>query len=429
MSDRFTRPTSLQTTIDQVAAALPERPEIARIFALAYPNTYETTLRSMPDGTTFVITGDIEAMWLRDSAAQVHAYLPLAAHDTEIAAMIRGVVARQSAYVLHDPYANAFNEAANGRRWDEDLTTMTDWLWERKYEVDSLCAPLVLAYQLWQTTNDTRHFDDTFKQAAWSIIRVWRTEQRHGTDSPYRFQRPGGSPTDTLSHDGMGSPVAYTGMTWSGFRPSDDSCAYGYLVPSNCFAVVALRGLAEIATKIYADTELAEAARTLGAEIETGIQNFATVEHPTFGTIYAYETDGMGNHNLMDDANVPSLLSLPYIGFCAANDPIYQNTRRFILSEQNPYFYHGSVAQGIGSPHTPSRYIWHIALSMQGLTSTDATERADLLDLFERTHAGTYLMHEGFFVDDPAQFTRPWFAWSNSLFSEFVLDYCGIGTR
>ena len=259
------RPASIQQMIERVSNALPHRPEIARIFAQTYPNTYETTLRPMPDGTTFVITGDIEAMWLRDSAAQVHAYLPLAAQDAGIATMMRGVIARQISYILHDPYANAFNEAANGRRWDEDITTMTDWIWERKYEVDSLCAPLVLAYQLWKATGDSSHFDETFAEAAWAIIRTWRTEQNHD-ESPYTFQRVGATPTDTLSHGGKGSPIAYTGMTWSGFRPSDDACLYGYLVPSNCFAVVALRRLRTIATDVYDNSDLAEAAQTLADE-------------------------------------------------------------------------------------------------------------------------------------------------------------------
>jgi uncharacterized protein len=219
--------------------------------------------------------------------------------------------------------------------------------------------------------------------------------------------------------------VAETGMTWSGFRPSDDACTYGYLVPSNMFAVVVLGYLAQIATQVLGEPALAVEAQQLRDAIDAGIQTFAKVEHSRHGTIYAYETDGRGNYNLMDDANVPSLLSLPYLGYRAKDDPVYLNTRAFILSADNPYFYRGAVAEGVGSPHTPKGYIWHIALAMQGLTAADPAERERILGLLERTDAGTDLMHEGFSADDPSQFTRPWFAWANSLFSELVLEYCG----
>ncbi|MBR2568805.1 MAG: glycoside hydrolase family 125 protein, partial [Paenibacillus sp.] len=221
-------------------------------------------------------------------------------------------------------------------------------------------------------------------------------------------------------NNGMGMPVNYTGMTWSAFRPSDDACTFGYLVPSNMFAVVVLRYLEEIATEVYEDAIFAEKVRRLKDEIDEGIQTYGVVNHPKYGKMYAYETDGFGNYNLMDDANVPSLLAIPYLGYTTADDPIYQNTRRFILSEENPYYYVGEAAQGIGSPHTPHRYIWHIALSMQGLTASTKEEREQVLNLLVSTDADTGYMHEGFDADDPHHFTREWFAWSNSLFSELV---------
>jgi meiotically up-regulated gene 157 (Mug157) protein len=373
-----------------------------------------------------VITGDIPAMWLRDSAAQVRPYLALAPADAEIADLLEGVVRRQLRYILHDPYANAFNEGPNGHGHQSDLTEMSPLVWERKYEIDSLCYPIQLAYLLWRATGRTGHLDQTFRAAARAILEVWRREQRHHEGSPYRFERANTIPIDTLSHGGQGSPVVETGMTWSGFRPSDDACTYGYLVPSNMFAVVALGYIAEIATQILGDAALVDEAQQLRDAIEVGIQTYAKVEHPRHGTIYAYETDGRGNYNLMDDANVPSLLSLPYLGYCAKDDPVYLNTRAFILSPDNPYFYRGAIAEGIGSPHTPAGYIWHIALCMQGLTAADPAERERILDLLERTDAGTDLMHEGFSADDPSQFTRPWFAWANSLFSELVLEYCEL---
>ncbi len=363
---------------------------------------------------------------LRDSAAQVRPYLVLAAVDPDMADIIQGVVARQMRYIMHDPYANAFNETANGQGHRADLTEMSDLVWERKYEIDSLCYPIQLAYVLWKATGRTAHFDTAFRSAMGRILELWRREQRHQSGSPYRFQRFDCPPTDTLTRDGMGAPVAETGMTWSGFRPSDDACTYGYLIPANMFAVVALGYLVEIASQVLGDQALHQSAERLAGEINVGIQRYATFDHSTYGTIYAYETDGLGNYNLMDDANVPNLLSLPYLGYCAADDPIYLNTRAFILSRENPYFYRGAAAEGIGSPHTPHRYIWHTALAMQGLTATERNEKERILDMLMRTDAGTNFMHEGFLADDPAQFTRPWFSWANAMFSELVLDYCGI---
>ena len=419
------RPASMQQVIQRVSAALAHRPRLAALFANCYPNTYETTLRTLPDGTSFVITGDIPAMWLRDSSAQVRHYLPAAREDTALAEMIAGLCHRQSRLIRLDPYANAFNQEPNGACFREDITQRSPWVWERKYEVDSLCYPIQLAYLLWKATGSSAHLDGDFRAALETTLNLWRVEQRH-ENSPYSFQRTDCPASDTLPCEGRGTPVAYTGMTWSGFRPSDDACAYGYLVPSNMFAVVALGYAAEIAREVWKDEALAAACQALSREIDAGIQAHAIVEHPEFGPIYAYETDGMGHYTLMDDANVPSLLSIPYLGYRDAEDPVYQNTRRFILSHANPYYYQGTAAQGIGSPHTPPRYIWPIALSMQGLTSRDPQERAAILDMLEATDAGTGYMHEGFDVDDPRRFTREWFAWANSIFSEFVMDYLGM---
>lgn len=422
MTDSKNLPESINRKIDEVTAKLRHRPQLAKMFECCFRNTLETTVEPLDDGTTFVITGDIPAMWLRDSAAQVRPYLTLAPEDAAIARMIEGVVRRQMIYIDHDPYANAFNKTANGARWDAgDITEMTDLVWERKYEIDSLCYPLQLAFLLWRATGRTAFFDQTFRRAAEKIITLWTREQQHETNSGYSFQRFDGLPIDTLLRQGRGTPVQETGMTWSGFRPSDDACAYGYLIPSNMFAVVALSYLEEIATAVLKDFSLADLAQRLKKSIERGLKLHATFEHSKYNTIYAYETDGFGNYNLMDDANIPSLLSLPYLGWCKADDPIYQNTRRFVLSDDNPYFYRGEKAAGIGSPHTPPGYVWHLALIMQGLTAIDLSEREHVLDLLEATHAGTNLMHEGFDADDPTSFTRPWFSWANSLFSELVI--------
>ncbi|WP_339302601.1 glycoside hydrolase family 125 protein [Paenibacillus sp. FSL R5-0519] len=420
---------SIYDMIDRVNKRMPDYPELNQMFKNCFTNTMATTIQRKEDGTTFVITGDIPAMWLRDSAAQVRPYLVLASEDEDIADMIAGLVERQLNYILLDPYANAFNETESGKGHQEDLTQMNDWIWERKYEIDSLAYPIQLSYLLWKNTGRTTQFNDTFRKATQIIMQLWQVEQHHETKSPYTFQRLDAPETDTLSREGRGTETAYTGMTWSGFRPSDDRCEYGYLIPSNMFAVVALRYLQEIAEVVFEDKGLSATAQQLEEQINKGIQDYGTVEHPEYGTIYAYETDGKGNHNLMDDANVPSLLSLPYLGYVDENDEVYQNTRRFILSSHNPYFYEGTAAAGIGSPHTPDGYIWHIALSMQGLTTTDRNEKLRLLQLIQQTDAGTGLTHEGFSANDPHEYTRPWFSWSNMLFSELMMDYCGFGVE
>jgi uncharacterized protein len=407
--------------------SISQRSKLALMFEKCFLNTFETTTKPMEDDTSFVFTGDIPAMWLRDSSAQVKHYIPLAAKDVEIEQVIEGLIKRQMRYILIDPYANAFNEEANNNRLDEDLTVLSPWVWERKYEIDSLCYPIQLSYLYWKATGKIDIFDDTYKKAVKVIIKTWITEQRHNPDSDYRFERvmtSGCAPTDTLRNKGRGMPVNYTGMTWSGFRPSDDACTFGFLIPSNMFAVVVLRYIEEIAREIYKDEELEEASHNLRDEIDYGIKNYGVYKHPVYGKIYAYETDGFGNYNLMDDANVPSLLSIPYFGYSSKDDEIYMNTRKFILSDENPYYYKGKAAQGIGSPHTPKGYIWHIGLIIQALTSDSNEEIENIIRTLEKTDADTNVMHEGFDCNTPETFTRPWFAWANSLFGELIIKYC-----
>jgi meiotically up-regulated gene 157 (Mug157) protein len=411
-------PVSMQDLVDKVAARFPQYPQLPKFFADTFSNTFTTTLKPQSDGSTHVITGDIPAMWLRDSAAQVRPYLHLAQSDPSFARLIAGVVQRQMQFILIDPYANAFNETDNGHCHNRDETDMGPWIWERKYELDSLCAPLKLAHDLWRKTGQVDIFNEQFIKAAQLIVDTIELEQRH-ENSSYKFQRFDCPPTDTLSNQGFGNPTAYTGMSWSGFRPSDDACAFNYLIPSNMFAVVALRCLAALP---FHNDELKERAAALAHEISNGIENHGKVQHPIFGEIYAFETDGFGNHNLMDDANVPSLLAMPLMGYCEKSDPTYLATRTFVSSKANPYYYEGKLAKGIGSPHTPKDYIWPISLCVQGLTSNSRAEQFELLEMLMRTDAGTGLMHEGFHKDDPTQFTRPWFAWANSMFAEFVLE-------
>lgn len=394
-------------------------PKLASLYRNCYPNTLETATEFLDDGTVFVLTGDIPAMWLRDSTAEVSHYIPLAKENEEIRKIIKGVILRQRKYIAVEPYANAYKKEESDYEPFGDLPKNKPIVWERKYEIDSLCYPVRLAYLYLKATGDKSVLDESFVDFAKTVLSVWRTEQRHFEKSPYRFFRDTRNYHDTIHNDGMGEPVAYTGMTWSGFRPSDDACSYGYLVASNMFAVVVLGYLSEMLSDC-GENELAAESLALREEIDNGIKKYAVVEHEKYGKLYACEVNGMGDYFLFDDANVPSLLSAPYLGYCAYDDEIYQNTRRFILSKDNPYYYEGKCAKGVGSPHTPDGYIWHIALSMQGLTAQSAEEVREILHMLETTDADTGLMHEGFCADDPTKFTRSWFSWSCALFAELV---------
>lgn len=401
--------------------------KLRQMFRNCYFNTLKTTVKQMGDGTAFIITGDIEAMWLRDSSSQIRHYLPLAESDSLIQRLFEGVIARQIKYILIDPYANAFNAEANRRGHRDDIPTQNAWVWERKYEVDSLCSPVELAYLYWKHSGRVAIFDEAFKKAVCSMLALWKREQRHGQNSEYSFERKNCPATDTIKNGGRGMPVAYTGMTWSGFRPSDDATEYGYNIPGNMFLTVVLRYIEEIAAEVYRDKSLAAEAAALRTQVENGIRDYAVVEHEKYGTIYAYEVDGLGNYRLMDDANVPSLLSIPYIGFRGTDPEIYRNTREFILSRENPYFFEGKFARGIGSPHTPEGYIWHIGLVMQALTSENEGEIHRLLEMILNTDAGSGFLHESFNPNEPNEFTRSWFAWANSLFAHLIITLCERG--
>ncbi|EAC7425600.1 glycoside hydrolase family 125 protein [Listeria monocytogenes] len=420
-------PASFNKWIEKVKTTFPENEKLHRMFEKCFTNTYTTTLQETEEGLPFVITGDIPAMWLRDSTSQIRPYLIVAEEDEEMATVIENLVKLQTKCILHDPYANAFNKSANGAGFQNDKTAMTNLVWERKYEIDSLCYPIQLAYLLWKSTNRTGHFTEEFRKALHQIIEVFKIEQKHTEQSPYRFERENVRQSDTLNNNGKGTDVSYTGMSWSGFRPSDDACMYGYLVPSNMFLVVVMDYVQEIAATFYPeDKELPKESSDLRKEVAAGIETYAKQVHPYYGDVYAYEVDGTGRKLFMDDANVPSLLAALYLGFCEKTDPAYQATRKLILSRENPYFVEGSVLTGIGSPHTPDHYVWPIALSIEGLTAETEAEKQAILEMLIAGDGGTDYMHEGVNASNPAEFTRDWFAWSNAMFSEFVLSLCGV---
>lgn len=421
---RSALPPGLAAACAPAAERLQRRYAAGDTFRDCFASTWTTTLRGTPDDP-FVITGDIPAMWHRDTLGQLRPYL-VAAGDPQVRRALGGVVRRMARAVLYDPYANAFNDGPTGAHADEhDRPPPAPGVWEQKYELDSLCAVLSFGYELWAAGGGAAHLDDEFGAAAVRILDLWRAEQDHERSSPYRFRRLAGEfRGDTLDRGGLGAPVAHTGMTWSGFRPSDDRCEYGYLVPANAAAVIALDGLVHLGENGLLPADVAGRALALATEIAAGVARHGVVDTPA-GPVYAYEVDGLGGTNLMDDANVPSLLALPYLGWCDPDDPTYRRTRAMVLSDTNPYFYRGAAATGVGSPHTPPRHVWPMALSIQALTSESAEEVDTLFRMLLATDAGAGLMHESLHVDDPAVFTRPWFAWANSLFAELGLRVAG----
>ena len=400
-------------------------PKLAWLFENCFPNTLDTTVEyAQKDGKpdTFVITGDIHAMWLRDSTAQVWPYLSLAKKDKNLQDLLRGVINRQTQCVLLDPYANAFNKTKEDEvHWMSDDTDMKAGLHERKWEIDSLAYTVRLAYNYWKVTGDDSAFDADWQQAGRLIVQTFKEQQRKEGVGPYRFLRKSERQLDTLSNEGLGRPLKPVGLINSSFRPSDDATTYGFLIPSNLFAVVSLRQIAEINDHINGAAAFSEACRALADEVEGAIQEYGVVNHPKYGKVYAFEVDGFGNHTFMDDANVPSLLALPYLGLVEKDDVIYQNTRKLIWSTDNPYFFKGTAAEGIGGPHVGYDMIWPMSIIMRALTSTADEEIRWCLKTLRDTDADTGFMHETFHKDNPKKFTRSWFAWANTLFGELVL--------
>ncbi len=432
LEERLFMADAIEKKIKEVKKLLKDAPYLAWMFENCFPNTLDTTVHYTTtadgDDDTFVYTGDIHAMWLRDSGAQVWPYVQFAKHDEKVRHMVRGTILRQLKCICIDPYANAFNMGPTGSGWETDLTDMNPNLHERKYEIDSLCYPIRLAYYYWIVTGD----DSIFKGQLWQeaigkVLQTFREQQRKENHGPYHFQRSTPQQYDTMSHGGYGNPVKPVGLIASAFRPSDDATVLLYLIPSNFFAVTSLRKAAEILTKVNGDLTKASECRALADEVETALRQYAIHDHPKYGKIYAFEADGFGNQLLMDDANVPSLLAMAYLGDVDVNDPIYQNTRRFVWSEDNPYFFRGKAGEGIGGPHVGYDMVWPMSIMMRAFTSTDDEEIRQCIQMLVDTDAGTGFIHESFNKDDAANYTRPWFAWQNTLFGELIIKLIDDG--
>jgi meiotically up-regulated gene 157 (Mug157) protein len=412
--------------------------ELGWLFENCFPNTLDTTVDfSLAGGKpdTYVITGDIDAMWLRDSSAQVWPYIPLCKDDKDLQQLIRGVIHRQVKNVLKDPYANAFyKDETKISEWKTDVTDMKPGVHERKWEIDSLCYPIRLSHGYWKITGDTSPFDAEWVAAMEKILQTFREQQRKESKGPYSFMRRTEFATDTVPLRGYGYPTKKVGLIHSMFRPSDDATVYPFLIPSNIFALNSLADMRAIFQAIGAHGKpVDDAAYKLMDELEKVLLEHAIVTHPVFGEVFAYEADGFGNHLLMDDANVPSLLGLPYLQSPHLTGPlsvlhaeqrgytVYQNTRRMLLSESNPFFFKGKAGEGIGGPHVGMDMVWPLSIIIRGLTSHDSQEMGLCLKMLRQSNAGTGFMHESFHKDDAAKFSRKWFAWANTLFGEFVL--------
>lgn len=424
LSERTFTSDVVEQTIKKVKASIADA-ELAWIFENCYPNTLDTTvdyevIDGKPDA--FVITGDIDAMWLRDSTAQVWPYMPLIDKDLKIKNLILGLINRQVKCILTDPYANAFyKDLTRISKWSTDIPTPKPGVHERKWEIDSLCYFVRLSYHYFKISGDNSFMDSDWDKAAKLVVETFRTEQRENGTSPYSFSREHSMTVGLAQFYGKGAPTKYTGLIHSIFRPSDDGTLLPYLIPSNIFAYVSLEQLSELYTINGKDTDFSDACMSFSNQVKLAVEKHAIKEHVDFGKIYSYEVDGFGNNLFMDDANVPSLMSLAYIRGHSPKDRIYKNTRKFLISDSNPWFLRGKAAEGQSSPHTGRENIWPMGIILRGITSEDENEIKMCLRMLKKTHADTGFMHESFHKDDAYNFSRSWFAWANTLFGEFVI--------
>jgi uncharacterized protein len=349
------------------------------------------------DMTTYVQTGDIPAMWLRDSSAQTIPYVRFEPYFPVLRERTTGVIERQAREIAIDPYANAFRANYS--------------VFERKWEVDSLAWPVLLAWVYWRTTGDAGIFTDDLHRAFDLVVSTYECEEQHARCSRYAYYRR------TISSKAYNPD---TGMIWSAFRPSDDAVIYHFNIPQNAIAVVALRALADMARSGYGDRALADRAIALAERVQTGILMYGRVYDARYGWLYVYETDGLGHDLMMDDANVPDLLSLPYLDWCSAYDPTYIDTRNFVLSQNDPFFYSGTYAQGLGSPHTPRDNVWPLGIITRALTSTSTLEVSTAVTTLAQTDSEAGLIHESFYDDGYWRFTRSDFGWANALYAELL---------
>ncbi|KAG2214619.1 hypothetical protein INT46_008164 [Mucor plumbeus] len=433
--------------------------DLARLFTNAYPNTLDTTIEStaciaLNDNChplSFVITGDINAMWLRDSANQLLPYIDYIKHDFNLKRLFLGAIYMQAQFINKDPYANAFTEPNNiealakytySQKFDKRAVQLLDGVFEKKWEIDSLASFMSLSYQYWSQTGDDSFVNNTiWVDAVENILNTIKLQQDptfnitsgEALDTDYLFFQTADRPTETQFLNGRGQPVKYTGMVKSLFRPSDDATVFPFFIPGNAMLSVELDHVSQLLSKSSVASKsskiqiLASETSRLSKEIKDAIYKYGLIDHPTYGKIFAYEVDGYGSSLIMDDANIPSLLSLSLIGFLNQNDTTYQNTRKLVLSRDNPYYFSGSRGSGTGGPHVGLAYAWPMSQIVRILTSSDDNEIKEALDIILRSTDNTGLIHESFNVyhksggDNNSGYTRSWFSWANGLFGQAIM--------
>lgn len=450
----------VEKIIKDLNASMIDR-DLARIFENAFPNTLDTTVRWHVDGTqkqdtkmqqifkagssgawegaqSFIVTGDINAEWLRDSTNQLAQYQRLAKKDKRIFNLILGAINTQAEYVIESPYCNAFQPPPpskmgpndNGQGDNVHPQYEPGKVFECKYELDSLAHFLSLGNQFYEHTGSTAFLTQRWYTALESLLQVLDQQSKPTFNEQtgsferqtYRFQRNTNTGTETLNLAGNGNPLNWgTGLVRSAFRPSDDATVFGFFISANAMMAVELKRAAEMLTAA-GKPHVGQTLKNRGEIIEKGVWEHGVVHHKKWGHVFAFEVDGYGSAILMDDANLPSLLALPLLGFLRKEEGTYQNTRKMILSKEgNPYYLTGKAFKGIGGPHIGLSNAWPMSLLVQAMTSDDDAEITELLEAVKQA-SPLGLVHESVNVDRVRDYTRSWFAWANSVFAQTILD-------
>lgn len=264
-------------------------------------------------------TGDINAMWLRDSANQLQSYKPLLKPDPSpdsLASLFRGAINLQGRYIRQSPHCNAFqppDEAGLANEYNGGVTTdfvvprfSRDVVFECKYELDSLAAFLQLSHDYHSRTDDLAFFRDSRWRDTIGVIMDAASALLAGTyasdgsinKSPYMFERKSNKASETMSNDGAGAPVkSNTGLIRSFFRPSDDACTFQLFIPANMMFSRYMAACADIMQEI--DPDLATKMSGFADVVRAGVERYGKFKHPEFGEMYAYEVDGYGGRYLM----------------------------------------------------------------------------------------------------------------------------------
>ncbi|KAJ4364765.1 hypothetical protein N0V95_000713 [Ascochyta clinopodiicola] len=441
----------LEDTVTRLQTVIKD-PDLYRLFQNAYPNTLDTAIRwkgvaadNAEEELTFIITGDINAMWLRDSSNQMQSYLPLlnaSSDPNSIASLYRGVINLQARYLLTSPYCNSFQPpvesgigvALNDAASEDTVfpTYSNQSVFECKYELDSLGAFLQISTDYYRATGDYEFFGKfQWISAVEAVLKVAHDmmlptygSEGEVLESPYTFTRQTTRATETFSNDGIGNPVANgTGLIRSGFRPSDDSTIFQLFIPANMMFSAFLASASEIMGKLNTgnSTSLAQQMSALSDSLRNAIETYGTVNHPTYSKVYAFEVDGFGSNAIMDDANIPSLLSAPFLGY-SIDAETYANTRNLILSATNPYYMRGPVINAIGGPHQGPGMAWPMASIVRILTSDNDDEITNELRQIVSSTDRLGLIHESINTFNQSDWTRQWFSWANGLFGQMILD-------